>query len=556
MAGFVDRLRATLHVAAEAARNPALRRAQLAFLGYNTLEFGAWVAVLIYAYSATGPASVGVVAIAQLLPAAVFAPLGSMIGDRYPRTRVLLGAYALLAVLTGTMALGMISGWPPLAVYAVGILSAVGLTLVRPAHNALLPSLARTPEELTAGNAVSSIAEAGGLLLGPLSAAAILSFATPGEVLAILAAVVAVSAILVSGLRSERPRAADGLATPASFRGAATAGFRALARDDDARLLVAILAARTLIVGVTDVLFVLLAIDLFGTGESGAALLSAALGAGGIVGGGAAFLLVGRRRIAPVLLACAAAWGLAFAAVGILANGTLAPLLLVIGGTGLTIMDVAGRTILQRGVRDEVLARVFGILEGLMMAALAVGSILVPVVVAVVGLSGAVIVFALLLPVVLLASWRNLLALDRRAVVPVRAIDLLRGLRLFEALDPPAMETLGRAATWSTMPAGTVIIREGDPGDSFHVLESGTVTVSRGGSPIRSLTGPGEGFGEIALVRDVPRTATVIADTEVVLLGLGRAPFLAAVTGHPVVAAQANLVVETFLGADDATGSR
>ncbi len=543
-------------MAVDTARNPALRRAQLAFLGYNTLEFGAWVGVLIYAYSATGPASVGVVAIAQLLPAAVFAPVGSMIGDRYARTRVLLGAYVLLAVLTGTMALGMISGWPPLAVYAVGVLSGVGFTLVRPAHNALLPSLARTPEELTAGNAVSSIAEAGGLLLGPLSAAAILSVAGPGEVLAVLAAVVAVSAILVSGLRSERPQTTGGLATPDTLRGAATAGFRALARDTDARLLVVILASRTLIVGVTDVLFVLLAIDLFGTGESGAALLSAALGAGGIVGGGASFLLVGRRRIAPVLLACAAVWGLAFAAVGILANGTVAPLLLVLGGTGLTIMDVAGRTILQRGVRDEVLARVFGILEGLMMAALAAGSILVPLVVAVVGLSGAVVVFALLLPLVLLASWRNLLALDRRATVPQRAINLLRGLPLFEALDPPAMETLGRAAAWSTMPAGTVIIREGDPGDSFYVLESGTVTVSRGGSPVRSLTGPGEGFGEIALLRNVPRTATVIAATEAVLLGLGRSPFLAAVTGHPVVTAQANLVVETLLEADDATGRR
>jgi len=550
MAGLGDRLRTTLRVAVDAARNPALRRAQVAFLGYNTLEYGVWVAVLIYAYSATGPASVGVVAIAQLLPAAAFAPVGSMIADRSPRAQVLLGTYLALAALTAIMALGILSSWPPIAVYALGIAGNSVLTLVRPAHHALLPSLARTPEELTAGNAVSSIAEAGGLLLGPLTAAAILLVATPGEVLAVMAVIVTISAVLAAGLPSEPPEEEDLFAAPDSLRGAATAGFRALAQDADARLLVGILASRTLIVGVTDVLFVLLAIDLFGTGESGAALLSAALGAGGIVGGGAAFLLVGRRRIAPVLLACALAWGLAFAAVGILANGVVAPVLLVLGGTGLTVMDVAGRTILQRGVRDAVLARVFGILEGLMMGALALGSILVPLVVAVTGLAGSVIVFALLLPLILAVAWRHLVALDRRAAVPAREIALLRRLQLFEALDPPAMETLGRAATWTTMPAGTMIIREGDPGDVFYALESGSVTVSRGGTTIRSMTGPGVGFGEIALLRDVPRTATVTADSDTVLLVLGRAPFLAAVTGHPVASAQAHLAVDAVLVAD------
>jgi hypothetical protein len=566
MRGVVDRLRTTVRVAADVIRNPRLRRAQLAFLGFNTLEFGAWVAILIYAYSATGPASVGVVAIAQLVPAAVVAPLGSTIADRFPRTRVLAGAYAALAVLTGTVAAGILSGWPPLAVYAVAVALCLPLTLVRPAHNALLPSLARTPEELTAGNAVTSIAEAGGQLMGPLGAAAILAVATPGEVMAALALVVAASAILVVGLGRMAPVGVVTVARAAAAAGpadspsegvaaAATAGFRALARDADVRLVVAVLAARTLIIGVTDVLFVLLALDLFGTGESGAALLSAALGAGGIIGGGAAFLLVGRPRIAPVLLACALAWGIAFAVMGVLASGVAAPVLILLGGTGLTVMDVAGRTILQRSVRDEVLARVFGILEGLMMAALAAGSILVPVVVTVTGLAGSVVVFAAILPVMLLLAWTRLRALDRRAVVPLRAISLLRRVRMFEALDPAAMEVLGRAASWLTVPAGSVVIREGDPGDRFYVIESGTVEVSRDGRPIRRLDAPGDGFGEIALLRDVPRTATVQATTAGVLLALERDAFLAAVTGHPVVAAHAARDVEMVLAADRETSA-
>jgi MFS family permease len=557
MAGVLGRIRTTVHVAAEAARNPVLRRVELAFLAFNAVEYGSWVAILLYAYSATGPASVGLVALAQLLPAAIVAPLAATLGDRYPRERILLVAYALLAVFTGTTSTGMLLGWPPIAVYVAAILASMSLTLVRPAQNSILPSLARTPEELTAANAVSSIAEAGGILTGPLLAAAVLAWSTPGAVLGLLAGLAAVAAILVIGLR---PGGQAGPAGVPARRGpagegrgrAVLAGFRVLAADQDARLVITILAARMLLIGVSDVLFVLLAIDLFGSGESGAALLSAALGAGGIIGGAAAFLMVGRRRIAPVLLACGVVWGIAFGAMGVLASGTMAPILLIVGGTGLTVMDVAGRTILQRGVRDEVLSRVFGILEGVTMAALALGSILVPIVVGIGSLGGAVLVFAALLPALLVLAWPRLRALDLRSLAPLREIALLRRVRMFEAMDPPAMEALGRAAAWLTVPAGALVIREGDAGDRFYVLESGAVTVSRGGAPIRTLATAGDGFGEIALLREVPRTATVVADTESVLLALGRDAFLAAVTGHPMASVQANRVIEAHLLSDEA----
>ena len=564
----MGRVRATLRVAADVLRNPTLRRVELAFFAFNCVEYGSWIAVLLYAYDATGPASVGLVALAQLLPAALTAPIAAMLGDRFPRERVLLAGYVLLAVFVGTTAVGMLVGWPPLAVYVPAIAASMAMTFTRPAQGALLPSLAGTPEELTAANAMSSIAEAGGFLLGPLAAAAILTVSTPAAVLVCLAVLAVVAALLVVRLSPRSaPRPAGEPGAPRDEHHAALpvgsgpregrfdgilAGFRALAVDGDARLVIAILAARMLLIGVTDVLFVLLAIDLFGTGESGAALLTAAMGAGGIIGGGSAFLLVGRRRIAPILVACAVAWGAALGAVGGLASGAAAPMLLVAGGVGLTVLDVAGRTILQRGVRDEVLARVFGILEGLAMAALALGSILVPVVVAIVGLQASVFVFAALLPAILLLAWPGLRGLDRRAVVPARALALLRRLRLFETLDPAAMEVLGRAAAWTTVPAGAVVIREGDPGDRFYVLEAGAMRVTRGGRPLRDLEAIGDGFGEIALLRDLPRTATVTALRESVVLVLDREAFLGAVTGHPVVAAEAGRVVEKRLGDRDA----
>ncbi|HEY6571186.1 MAG TPA: cyclic nucleotide-binding domain-containing protein [Candidatus Limnocylindrales bacterium] len=554
MTGFVGRVRATLRVAAEVLHNPSLRRVGLAFLAFGAVEYGSWVAILLYAYEATGPASVGVVALVQLVPAALFAPPAATLSDRFRREKVLFVAYGLLALLTGLTGFGMLAGWPPLLVYAAAVSVVMPLSMIRPTHNALLPTLARSPSELTAANAATSIAEAAGLLLGPLTAAAILLFAVPGTVLAVMACVAGLGALLVAGLRPAGLLVASADDERDASTGLAVlGGFRALAADGDARLVVAILSARQLMIGVTDVLFVLLAIELYQTGDSGAAILSAAIGAGGIIGGAAAFGLIGRPHIAPVLLASGLLWGLTFAVIAF-APGAVAPLVLVVGGVGLAVMDVAGRTVLQRAVADEVLARVFGILEGLMMAALAVGSILVPVVVALAGLQWSVVVFAAMLPLLLLLTSPGLRSIDRRADVPVRAIGLLLKLRMFEVLDPPSLESLGRAASWLTVPGGTTIIREGDPGDQFYVLASGAVDVTRHDHPVRRLDAVGDGFGEIALLRDVPRTATITAAVETELLILGRREFLGAVTGHPVARDMADRAVDEVLRADQEAG--
>jgi MFS family permease len=543
-----DRLNTTLRVIREVLGNPALRRVELAFFSFNAVESGAWIAILLYAYQATGAESVGLVALAQLVPAGLCAPLAATLADRYPRERVLLGGYTLLTVALGLTATAMLRGFSPMVTYVAAIGAATSLTLVRPAQGALLPSLARTPGELTAANAVSSIAEAGGLLLGPLVAAGILAFSSPGAVLVVLTAVTAgatLSVLRVRPVNQPAMRQAEAAAPLLrSRREVVMEGFRALAQDRDARLLVAVLSSRMLMIGITDVLFVLLAFDLFMTGESGAAILAAALGAGGLLGGATAFLLVGHERIAPVLASCAAACGAAFAIIGAPVSALAAPALVVVAGTGLTVMDVAGRTILQRTIDDKVLARVFGILEGLAMWALALGSVLVTAVVAFTGLQGSLLVFAAVLPALIALAWPALKELDQRAVVPTRALALLGRLRMFEALHPPVMEALARHASWVTVPAMTPIIREGEHGDRFYVLDSGAVTVSKDGRFLRRLAAPGDSFGEIALLRDIPRTATVVADEPTVLLVLDRPSFLSAVTGNPAAAVALSRVAD------------
>jgi hypothetical protein len=235
-------------------------------------------------------------------------------------------------------------------------------------------------------------------------------------------------------------------------------------------------------------------------------------------------------------------WGVAMGAVGLTGIAALAPGLIVLGGAGLTIMEVSGRTILQRSIRDEVLTRVFGIQEGLAMAALAIGSILVAGLVQVIGLVQTVVVISALLPIVAMVTWARLSAIDRRATPPVQALALLRRTSLFRPLPPPQLEAVARRGTWLTVPVGTTLIREGDVGDRYYVIASGAVQVTVGGEPVRLMEGAGVGFGEIALLRDVPRTATVTAATECVLFAIDRAPFLAAVTGHPdaLLAAQAD----------------
>jgi len=551
MRSSAEHLKRTLQVVREVVRHPVLRRVELAFLGFNAVESGAWIAILLYAYEKTGPASVGLVAVAQLLPAGLCAPLAATLGDRRRRDHVLVTGYLALGLALALTALAIQRDASPLLVYALAISASLALTVIRPSQGALLPSLARTPAELAAANAVSGIAEAGGLLAGPLLAAAVLAVSTPGAVLATLSALALVSALLAGSATSAMPAAG----APPALAGAVPGrpgrlvleGFHALSRDRDARLLIAVLSSRMLMVGVTDVLFVLLALELFLTGEEGAALLTAALGAGGVVGGATAFLLVGHRRIATVLVACAAACGVTFAALSLPGAAQLAPVLMLVAGVGLSVMDIAGRTILQRAVHDAVLARVFGILEGLSMWSLAAGSLLVTVVVALVGLQGSVLVFAAMLPLLLALAWPALLHLDRRAAVPVRELELLSSVGFFDALDPPSLEGLAQRARWETAAAGSMIIREGERGDAFYVLESGSVSASRDGQFLRRLARRGDTFGEVALLRDIPRTASVTADEPTVMLVLDRPGFLAAVTGNPAAAAALGRVAEARL---------
>jgi len=199
-------------------------------------------------------------------------------------------------------------------------------------------------------------------------------------------------------------------------------------------------------------------------------------------------------------------------------------------GAGNAVLDVSGFTMLQRSVPNAVRGRVFGVLEALVMLAAGVGAALGPLLVALLGVQGAWIATGALLPVLAVVSWRGIAAADRRAVIPERELTLLRGVPMLQVLPLTVLEQVADELRPMRFAAGDVVIRQGEVGDRFYVIGSGEVEVEADDRIVRRM-GPGGSFGEVALLRDVPRTADVVAVTDLEVYAVARDPFVCAVTG-------------------------
>ncbi len=510
-------------------RNRALRRIAVGFAVFTMAEHATWIAVLVYAYQRGGTAEAGVVALVMLIPAALIAPFAATAGDRFPRHRVLFASYAIQACAMLASATALLLSAPSPVVYLLAASASTSIVLTRPAQGALLPHLARHPDELTATNVVAGSIEGLAILVGPAIAGVVLATVNPGAVFLVFGVLLAGSAVLMFGVSVESSGPVAVLDEPATS--AALVGLRTLIAQPAPRLVVAVVASAWVLWGAVDVLSVMLAIDLLKIGQGGAGFLLSAIGAGGLIGSIGGLALVGRRRLAAPLLLGLVLWGLPLAGIGIAPQATLAFGFIAVAGAGRAILDAAGRTLLQRVSTDDVLARILGVLEGLQMAALAIGSIAAPVLVLLLGPQGALIVAGLIMPTIAAFAWRGLRAIDTGVVAPDAWLTALRAVPMFAPLAPAVVERLAGGATAWVAPAGTAIIVEAEAGDRFHLILAGTVEVTIGGKHVRT-EGPGEFFGEIALVRDIPRTATVRATTDVHLLSIAREPFLAALTGH------------------------
>jgi MFS family permease len=491
---------------------------------------GSWaftILLALYAYEQGGAGAVGVAAMIRLLPAAFVAPSIALLADRRPR-RTVLGASLILRGAGLAAISAVVAADGPLAgVLVLAALFTVAGTAHKPAQAGLLTQLARTPAQLAAANALWSSADyvaflGGSLLAGVL--AATWSLAAAFAVCAVLFAAGALVLLRVS--RDSRPA----LLVPAARRDVLE-GLRAVLGDARMRLLTGIYGMNMLVQGMVDVLIVIAALELLHLGSGGPGWLSAAWAVGGLLGGAVAVTLIGRRRLGTGLIV-----GLLLAGVPLIALGTSpgtanAVAGLVALGVGFGLMEVAILTLVQRLAADDVLGRIFGVHETLQVVAAAIGSVVASALAATVGTETALVIAGLVLPAVALPTWRRRAALDAGAGVPEASFLLLRSVPLLSHLPISAVETLAVRGAWEEHPPGTDVVVQGEMGDRFFVVAGGSVQVIADGRRVAE-QGPGGFFGEIALLRDVPRTATVRADTPTRLLTLDRVDFLAGIGSH------------------------
>jgi len=397
---------------------------------------------------------------------------------------------------------------------------------------------------------ISSSIDSVSIFLGPALGGLLLAATSFQVVLAVTGATFAWSALLVTGIRGGQHAPEPSDQDELGLIGHAVDGARAVARDPALRLLVGFIAAQTFVDGVLGVLIVATAFDLLDMGAAGVGVLTSAVGIGGLVGVGVSASLVGTRRLAPSFAAGIALWGVPIALIPVWPEPAAAIVLLGVLGLGNTLVDVSGLTLLQRIAPEEVLGRVFGILESFILGSIALGGALGPALISGLGLRGALVATGALLPALVVLRWGALRRVDGVAAanVPTADLALLRGVAIFSPLRAFSLEQLATSLERVTVPAGHAVFRQGDPGDRFYVIAAGEADVVIDGATVRT-EGPGEHFGEIALLRDTPRTATVLARTDLELRALGSDEFIGAVTGHAPSAEAADAVVTARLSA-------
>jgi len=540
----------------EVARNTDIRRVEIAWAAFGAAQGCLAVALLVFAYQQGGAVGVAALGVVQMLPSAITAPIATGLGGRYRRARILTATYILATAATATLALALNAGAAVVPVFILaGVVATLG-SMVRPTQASLLPALARSPAELVAANVVSSSGDGVGALVGPALGAALVVLGGPTIVAAVAAVLLAIAATSVARVNvghAVRPLASSAPPGLSGLLAGASEGVRALRRLPAPRLIITCFTSQTFVRGMLTVCLVTAAVSTLRLGQAGVGTLNAAIGAGGLVGALLAFGLVGRRRLAPTFVLGLVVWGVPILLIGLFPQPALALVLLGAVGIGNAVLDVSGYTLLQGTVPDAVRASVLGVFEGLIGLTVAIGGVVASALVNWFGVQSALVVTGAILPTLAVALWPRLSRLDDQLIVPEAQLSLLRGVPMFEPLSLAVMEQLSGAVVPVRFAAGTDIIREGDPGDAFYMIVQGTAQV-RQHEQDRRVLGPGGSFGEIALIRRVPRTATVSATTDVEAYRLGGSDFLAAVTGNRYSSSAATRLMEELASGDEATG--
>lgn len=537
-------------------RNRELRRVGLAYSLFGAAEFGTWITLLVFAYGHGGASTSTLMVIVQVIPCMAIGPFVGALADRRRPSRVLCAAYAVQALSLGAMALSMGLGAPALVVFVLAPLTSLSLSVSRPPQAALLPAIVRTPDELIAANVMTGWTYAGAALVGPALAGVLLGWRGPGLAVAAMAAMAVVATVLVAPVAG--PAAAISSAIESEHVvsvGKATWGNVSVAlHNRQIRVLLVLHTFYYVLIGALDVLCVVLALNYLHIGSGGPGFLNAALGGGALLSGFVTVFVVGRRHLARTLTVALLLAVVALALIGALPN--VAPVIVLIGTVGLAgaVFEVTGHTLLQRSAPSDAIAGSFSILEALMDFGLALGAVLVRIAIGIGGVKAALFAPAVVAVVVMALLWSRLSKIDSSATVPQVEIQLLRSISIFAALPAPALEAVARDLEPLAVAQGTVVITQGEPGDCYYAVAGGELTICRDDELV-GLVSRGQGFGELALIRDIPRQATVTASTDASLFTLHKEPFVRAVTGHATATRAVTSIVTEYLGDETVDGS-
>ncbi len=515
----------------------------LARIGVSFATWSFTIALGVYGFEAHGVLGVGLVALVRLLPGALASPFAGLIADSRPRRTVLIAsALAMAAVLAGAaVAAGLDASTD--VVFVFPALFAVVSSGYVPAESAMFPLLARTPQELSASNVNHAAMENGGFIAAAISTGFLLTATSPGFVFAVAATVIALVVLALIGVQKDRrPEYADDEELSGAVR-EVTVGLRTLVAHPAVRLAALTLIVLLLFEGFADVILVVLALELLHLAEGSVGFLNASWGLGSLAGGAGLALLLDRGKLVVAIAGGSLVLGAATMLPGFVPERAAAYLAWFGIGIGFVFVEVAAKTLMQRLGSDETMGRVVSSLESARLAAMAVGSLGAIALIELLEPRGALIALGALMPVFVIFCWTRLRAYEVGAPVAEGPYRLLRENSIFAPLPVATVERLSHDLAAVEVAAGEDVIVQGETGDRFFLIERGEVEVFEN-EVFRRNEGPGESFGEIALLHDVPRTATVRTTAPTRLLALERDQFLLAVTGHRRSRQVAGTVVE------------
>jgi MFS family permease len=530
-------LRSAIASLRQALANDGIRRLGISWMLGIAADSALFVVTLVTVFNRGGAVAAAALGAVRMVPAVVAGMLTGAMLERFRGDRILVVVGLVRAISAGLTAVVIITAGPTMAdhqvtmilLFVLASVAAAAGAPVRPTQVTLMPAIARSPGELVAANTAWSTGEGLGAFFGPFVAGVLMAVMLHGVVAAVAAVAFLVTAAVAAGLRFEQSADASGGGRHAAGGLRLKDGLRAVRQKPVLAWTMLGTYGQVVTRGLLNALVVVAAIELLGMGQPGLGLLSAALGLGGLLGAIFAMASTRSERLVRTETTALVFWGLPIAVIGIIPAPAVALAAMVVIGVANATYDVALFTILQRGASNEDRAPVMSVLEAVIGLGAISGSVLAPLLLAF-GTRGALLAAGAILPVLAAVIYWRVGHTERIIVVDESLVHLLRRVPAFAELPLTAVERLATGIEPVAYPAGTALMTQGEQGDKFVVIATGEIEVIVDGRPINRL-GPGAGVGEIALLRRRPRTATVLAVTDVTGYSVDAMTFLAALAG-------------------------